>query len=197
MQVVDWGEVPYKEAVEKQLDLVEQVAKGQSPNTLVFCTHPPVVTTGRATEEGDVFNWKGELIESSRGGRATYHGPNQIVAYPIFQLKEHDLHKYLRGLEKAIGDTLKEFGLESEVHDTGVWVNDKKIASIGIAVKKWVTYHGIALNIYSDPEAFQGINPCGFKPHMMTSLEEVIGKRMDVEQIKEILAQAVQSTVSL
>ena len=193
MDIEDWGLIPYQEALTRQLEKVENVAAGGS-DTLIFCSHPPVVTLGRGTQPGDVQSWTGEKIEISRGGRATYHGPSQIVIYPILNLNikrktlpERDLHSYLRILEDTIVQTLKEFGLNSEVRSvqsgaegpslTGVWVSepngtDKKIASIGIAVKKWVTYHGIALNLKRDPTAFVGIRPCGFSTDVMTSVEE-------------------------
>jgi lipoate-protein ligase B len=189
MQINDWHTIAYKDAVEKQLALIDVVADG-GEEVICFCKHPPIVTLGRATQAADVFGWKGETFESSRGGRATYHGPSQIIVYPIIDLKrEHknlkikDIAGYMRILENSVIDTLKEFGIASEARTlkqndgsdslTGVWVADKKIASIGIAVKKWITYHGVALNVLNDPLAFSGINPCGFKSSIMTSVEEV------------------------
>ena len=192
--VEDWGLVGYQQALEKQLDLVDRVASGESPDMLVICTHPPVVTLGRGTQPEDVFGWKGELIETSRGGRATYHGPNQIVMYPILNLNKNrksfasrDLHGYLRALEAALVAALQNDLPEVEARTvkpvdggpslTGVWVGERKVASIGVAVKKWVTYHGVALNVSADENAFQGINPCGFQTSIMTSFEEEVKKR--------------------
>lgn len=197
MKLLDWGLVDYQQALEQQLKLLEQVSTGEKKETLIYCTHSPVVTLGRAATNADVAGWEGSTYEISRGGKATYHGPNQLVVYPILDLKRsdrknlpaNDLHAYLRGFEQAIVETLKTYGVEatttpskevSSVDEnpqwTGVWVEDKKIASIGIAVKKWITYHGAAINIEKDPKAFQGINPCGFSSKVMTSLEEVIGE---------------------
>lgn len=187
MQVQDLGLISYQDALLHQQECVEKVASGAEDIFLV-CRHEPVVTLGRGTKSGDVFGWPGPVIETSRGGRATYHGPSQIVVYPILNLtrdRKHlvsrDVHAYLRALEDIIVQTLREFGVEAEARTviaeagdlslTGVWVRDGKMASIGIAIKKWVTYHGLALNVEDDPEAFMGINPCGFKREAMTCLE--------------------------
>lgn len=219
MEVTRWGVIPYQEATRRQLERVESlISSRESPETsaseecLIFCSHPPVVTAGRGTRAEDVFGWKGELVESSRGGRATYHGPSQIVVYPILNLDQNrksfsarDLHGYLRFLEQALVDTLKEFQISAEARTvkvdagepslTGVWVGERKVASIGIAIKKWVTYHGLALNIDQDVSAFSGIHPCGLRSNVMTSMEEVMGNgfpknqrqafRSDVEKTLE------------
>lgn len=195
----DWGLIPYKEALEKQLQLVNSTYQNQSPGTIVFCTHPPVVTCGRATSKEDLLDWTGEIIEISRGGRATYHGPSQLVVYPIINLKLASSHRpagevvgFLRQLENSIVLTLQDFDIqaigrslqkkvdkESKTDETGVWVEgisdnilDRKVASLGIAVKQWVTYHGAAINIKKDPLAFTGIRACGFQTPVMISLEE-------------------------
>jgi lipoyl(octanoyl) transferase len=204
LKIIDLGLIHYNEASSLQLAAVEEVlaarAAGFGADTLFFCSHKPVVTAGRGTRDGDIFGWSGEVIETSRGGRATYHGPSQIVIYPIFDLSvqreslvANDLHGYLRILESTVVATLREFGVASEARTikfedgapslTGVWVGDKKIASIGIAVKKWVTYHGVAINMSEDSNAFQGINPCGFKSEIMTSVEAVTGRPLDDEFI--------------
>ncbi len=202
MKFVDWGLIDYRKAAQRQLDLVEQIASARSAengassglnDTLVFCAHPAVVTLGRATKSEDLLGWSGETVEVSRGGRATYHGPSQIVVYPILDMnlnrsgfRARDLHGYMRTLEQSIVETLGEFGIasaggvaasEDEVSRTGVWISngDKKIASIGIACKKWVTYHGLALNVAHDPDAFAGIQPCGMNSSIMTSMEQALG----------------------
>jgi len=191
MKIIDLGLTDYNKALEIQLQTVDEVMAG-GEDTLLFCSHHPVVTLGRAfknKDQGEV-TWQGEVVETSRGGKATYHGPGQIVVYPIIDLnkkrqnlKSRDLHAYLRALEDSLIESLKEFGLSaemketpknSEVQMTGVWVGEQKIASIGVAVKKWVTYHGAALNFNIDPEAFQGIIPCGFSKNIMTSVEELL-----------------------
>lgn len=183
IDVQDWGVVDYETAVQRQLELVDALAR----DTLVFCTHPPVVTLGRATTPDDLIGWDGNTIETARGGRATYHGPSQLVIYPIIDLRvrradlpEKDIHAYLRVLEQTTVKALHDVGLSNaearttqagEISLTGVWIGDKKIASIGIAVRKWISYHGIAINVEDDPSAFRGIRPCGFSSDVMTSVE--------------------------
>ncbi len=200
----DWGEVEYAEACERQLRLVDEVASG-AEDRLVFCTHPPVVTKGRSTTKEDITTWTGPTIESSRGGRATYHGPSQIVIYPILKLSDHDLHKYLRLLEETTALALREMGLpaerqetpKGEISRTGVWVGPRKIASVGIAVRQWVTYHGVAINVFDDPSAHQGIKPCGFTPETMTSVEKELGRSVEKAEIKALLKRVFEAQLSL
>jgi lipoyl(octanoyl) transferase len=196
--IEDWGLIPYREAFAKQDQYVREVIAGERKETLVFCSHPPIVTLGRGTKEGDVFSWAGDTFEVNRGGRATYHGPSQLVMYPIISLdnsnslyapkktRPRDLHEYLRVLEESVVVLLRDFSVQGEGHSlqtqvgkeepeeaTGVWVSGRKIASIGVAVRKWVTSHGVALNLNHDGGAFQGMHPCGFKTNQMTDLESV------------------------
>jgi lipoate-protein ligase B len=182
MNFVDWGLIPYQEALQKQMEFVHLIADSLEQECIIFCKHPPVVTLGRATQPGDLLGWSGEIVEVQRGGRATYHGPSQVVAYPTLDLNKRgrDLHKFLRTIENTVIESLKPFGVESHISEgnTGVWIGKKKIASIGIAVKKWVSYHGVAINIDHDPEAFQGLKPCGFNTETMVSLEELTGKKI-------------------
>lgn len=222
----DWGLISYEEALEKQLKYVEKLdaalTNGENhPGFLVFCSHPAVVTTGRQTQSSDIFSWQGPIIEVSRGGRATYHGPSQIVVYPIISLKNprgkkaesdeprgvQDVRGYLRSFEAAIVKTLKVYeitaegktpqkmpGQNVETDETGVWIGHQKIASLGIAVKKWITYHGAAINFFNDPAAFTGINPCGFKTETMISVEKVLGEgKIDPAEFKEILKNNLES----
>jgi lipoyl(octanoyl) transferase len=208
LQTEDWGLIDYSLAFERQNALVEQVYKGESPETLVFCSHPPVVTLGRATREGDVFGWRGSTVEVNRGGRATYHGPNQLVAYPILDLSSRgrDLHLYMRQLEDAMIATLTEFGIHSAgrsmqtqvgdsglIEATGVWIGTRKIASIGIGVRHWISFHGLALNVHHDPSAFQGMNPCGFTTSTMTSMEEVAGRKFLISEVRDTLQRELRS----
>ena len=198
----DWGLIDYETALKKQIEYVEIVFTSENhPGFLIFCTHPAVVTVGRQTAPNDLFAWSGKVIEVSRGGRATYHGPSQIVAYPIVNIKHarkdrgpQEVRGFLRALENAIVLTLKKYSIsahgktteksESALEDTGVWVVDKKVASCGIAVKKWITFHGAAINFSEDPMAFFGINPCGYKSETMTSLEKLLNHKIDIEQFK-------------
>lgn len=207
MKFEDWGLISYDEAMNKQLEYVEKLdlllSSGEPhPGFLIFCSHPAVVTTGRQTQASDIFAWQGPVIEVSRGGRATYHGPSQIVVYPIISLKNRrgkkadsdeprevqDVRGFLRTFEAAIVKTLNEFDIKAEgktpqkmpgqtveSDETGVWIGNQKIASLGIAVKKWISYHGAAINFFNDPTAFTGINPCGFKTETMISVEKILG----------------------
>ncbi|MBX3020828.1 MAG: lipoyl(octanoyl) transferase LipB [Bdellovibrionales bacterium] len=210
MRIDDWGLVEYQSAVDRQLAAVDDVAGG-GEERLIFCTHPPVVTLGRATPSEDLIGWQGSTVESSRGGRATYHGPNQIVIYPILDLRRargfgipaRDIHAYLRGLESATVMALRELGMTraearttqvGEISLTGVWIGERKIASMGIAVRKWVTYHGVAINIIDDPKAFVGIRPCGFAADVMTSAEKELGRPLVIEDCKRLFASVFGST---
>ena len=197
LEFQDWGLIDYEQALLKQVELVETTANTGSSGVIIFCTHPPVVTRGRKTQTGDVFSWDGKQIEVSRGGRATYHGPSQLVVYPILNLDLHsstrphrDVIWVLRSLEQAIAKTLATYRLvahgkeTTSLEDTGVWVNDKKIASVGIAVKRWVSFHGAAINLDHDPAAFRGMNPCGYSASVMTDLESLIGQKVDREEFK-------------
>ncbi len=210
--VENWGEISYREAISRQEEYVDQVSRELRRETLVFCSHPPVVTLGRGTKPGDVFGWSGETIEVSRGGRATYHGPTQVVVYPILDLNSRgrDLHKFMRNLEDAIIDVLRSFGISAvanalQTEDgadeaapaTGVWIGSKKIASIGIAARRWVSYHGLALNVGFDPHAFEGVKPCGFAPGSVVSMEEVLGSRPARETVESRLEIALLSRLSL
>ena len=195
--VINLGLANYNDALAEQMRCVQEVQQDPQKRFLIICSHPPVVTLGRASEPEDLQGWNGETLEVSRGGRATYHGPSQLVVYPILSLEQslwrfpnlapRDLHSYLQFLEQRTVEFLKPFqvqaqggfSLDKKDDDgirTGVWVGDKKIASIGIAVKRWVSYHGIAINITKDPLAFQGMSPCGFTASTMISLEEVTGQ---------------------
>lgn len=211
----DWGLINYEQALQKQLDYVEKLnadlEKGlHNTGFLIFCTHPAVVTTGRQTRPDDIFSWQGPVVEISRGGQATYHGPSQIVVYPIINLKEprndrgpQEIRGYLRDFETAIVNTLKEYSVNAfgrsreNTDDTGVWIETeqgiKKIASLGIAVKKWTTFHGAAINLIDDESAFVGINPCGYKSDVMISLEKLLNQKIDIDAFKAKLQKHLSS----
>lgn len=210
--IENWGLVPYREALTRQEEYLDQVGRELRRETIVFCSHPPVVTLGRGTKPGDVFGWPGEAVEVSRGGRATYHGPNQVVAYPILDLNSRgrDLHSYMRNLEAAVLEVLASFGISAEanalqVEDgaeeaspaTGVWIQSKKIASIGIGVRRWISYHGLALNVEYDPQAFIGMKPCGFAPGSVISMEEVLGEKPARVTVEARLETALLKRLSL
>ncbi len=214
MEIQDWGLIDYFESNTRQLELVERVHSMDLPGIIVFCTHPEIVTLGRSTEDGDVFSWDGPIAEISRGGRATYHGPSQLVIYPIINLKhasrpaneQQNVAGHLRKLENGIIEWLKSLDINAEgktldlenrkpqhdykghpVEETGVWVHGQKVASLGIAVKKWITYHGAAINLFADSKAFRGMYPCGFSQSVMTNVETLILKKPDIAAAKTFL----------
>ena len=195
--VVDLGTASYRDVWAKQLALVEQRHIEQAPDTLLIVEHPHVFTLGRRREAagnvlapGDV-----EVIEIERGGDVTYHGPGQIVAYPIIALGdgERDLHRFLRNLEQAVIATCSQFGIaaDRELGKTGVWCGPperrRKLCSMGIACRKWVTFHGLALNVTTDLAYFGRINPCGFESKVMTSMVEQLGT-IELAAVKSALA---------
>ncbi len=213
MQVLDWGLIDYREALHKQEELVEKVADQKSSGLLAFCTHPEVVTLGRKTETGDVFDFHGPVYEISRGGRATYHGPSQLVIYPILNLEAPSAHRplrdigwFLRNLENSIIETLKGYHINSvgksvqkkdsgpSSEETGVWVENRKIASLGIGIRRWTTYHGAAINLDQDPSAFQGLKPCGFNSSVMVSVQELTGQKPDRALFQKQLEQNLLSS---
>ena len=183
LNVRQLGRISYAEAHALQTDLVAKRANGELPDQLLLCEHEPLVTIGRSPRSE-----KRAELEAVLGGEATWHGPGQLVAYPIRLLPEgrRDLHAYLRDLESVVIDTLGDFGVQGrrEPGFTGVWVGAQKIASIGIAVRRWVTWHGLALNLDNDIQAFGGFHPCGLDASVMTRLidcVEVMPSRLEVE----------------
>lgn len=169
---------------------------GTVPDTLLLVEHPDVITLGRSARPDNVLAAGNiPVFAIERGGDVTYHGPGQIVAYPIVQLheEERDLHRYLRGLEEAILRALADFGIAGMRRPgwTGVWTANqdapKKLASIGIAVRRWVTMHGLALNVTTDLGRFAAINPCGFDASVMTSMARELGKDVAVADVKQSL----------
>lgn len=206
--VQDWGLIAYDEALRRQEELVQQVADQKSAGVLIVCRHSPTVTLGRKSTSEDLTGWSGPVFEIARGGRATYHGPSQIVMYPIWNLDfprpglpGRDLHWYLRSLEEVMIRAVAEYGVIAQgrslqektpgqtdaTEETGVWVGRQKLASIGIGVRRWVTFHGLALNVLDDPQAFQGIRPCGFTTNVMTSLEALLQRPVDITEVQQKL----------
>jgi lipoyl(octanoyl) transferase len=182
LEVLDLGHRPYADVLELQRDLCRQRMAGErARDLLLLVEHEPVVTLGRGTRPASLPLAPAELerrgfvvAEVERGGDVTYHGPGQLVGYPILDLREHreDLHWYLRQLEAALIGALAALGVEAERSAglTGVWTRGRKIASLGIHVKQWVTFHGFALNVSTDLRAFDAIVPCGIAGVVMTSV---------------------------
>jgi len=187
--LLDLGHWDYMDVWLLQRQLVEIRADGKIPDTLILVEHPSVLTVGRRGNAANILSKELPVYEIERGGDVTYHGPGQLVGYPIINLEERgqDVHRYLRDLEEVLIRAMREFGLSTTRHEghAGVWINDKKLASIGVAVKRWTTYHGFALNVTTDLKYFQLIRPCGLDSSAITSMQELLGKRFDLEIVKE------------
>jgi lipoyl(octanoyl) transferase len=191
--VLNLGLVPYREAWDLQRTLARDVAEGSRPDTIVFLEHPPTVTLGRRTDENELHipaDTDVEVVETDRGGKSTFHGPGQLVCYPIFDLTRHgqDVKRYCRDLEEALIRTLSPLGLDATRIDglTGIWMNDppRKIASIGIHIAKWVTTHGYALNVDLDPAPFtQWITACGIEDALFTTVADELGRPVAVGEV--------------
>jgi lipoyl(octanoyl) transferase len=190
------GLTPYAEAWDLQKDLVRLRKNDEIPDTFVLCEHPPVFTVGRAAKDagnlgaGEEYlrSLGAEVFWSDRGGDATFHGPGQIVGYPILRLKVRDTHAYLRGLEDVIIRVLEDYGLEGWHHPeyTGVWVADHKIAAIGVKFSSgWITSHGFALNVKTDLTWFDRITPCGIKEFGVTSLNRELDREISLVEVEE------------
>ena len=199
LKVEDWGRTRYADAFERQKALVDQRRNNLAPDTLVLTEHEPVYTMGMRKgaeqhliwQEAELAKQGIEVYQSNRGGDITYHGPGQLVGYPIVSLQQRrDLHAYLRDLEEVVIRTLKIFDLESGRREgkTGIWLEDRKICAIGVAVRTWVTYHGFALNVNPNLEHFSGIVPCGITDGTVTSMERELGSQIDLETVKSRLA---------
>ncbi len=199
----DWGLIDYQIAWDKQKQLVIDVQKGKE-STLVFCEHPSVITIGKnGTEENltqtkDFYQIKGiDVIWNNRGGDVTLHNSKQLVAYPIFNLTnfKQDLHWFLRTLEECVIETISHYGLKGERFEgyTGVWLEQqRKICAMGLHCSRWVTSHGLALNVSNDLSEFEFIIPCGIKEKQVTSISAEIGTYIDVEEVKKQLLNAFQ-----
>lgn len=201
-KVLNLGLTDYKEALNIQLNLVSKRIEDSIPDVLILLEHPPTITIGRSGNlsnllvSEDYLKHKGIHFEQiSRGGDITFHGPGQIVGYPIMDLNhlEKDIHKYLRSIEDLIIDTLKIYTIYSSGFKgiTGVWTGGKKIASIGVGVKRWITYHGFALNVINDLEYFDMIIPCGLNKVRMTNIiSETESQDITIEKVNEVIIES-------
>ena len=196
---IDWGRTDYTAAWRQQDDLVARRNAGLLGDTLVFTEHAPVFTLGVRRGAGENLLWDAAelqrrgigVVQTNRGGDITYHGPGQIVGYPIVSLvPRKDLHAYLRFIEQVLINTVGTFGLAADrrAGKTGIWLGPRKIAAIGVAVKKWTTYHGFALNVNPDLTPFSGIVPCGITDGTGTSLQAELGHELDLAEVKRVLA---------
>lgn len=200
MEIEDWGLLEYGEAFLRQKALVEERIAGSTSDLLILVEHPPVVTIGRSGSlvedlriSKKALAQKGAaLYQVDRGGMATFHGPGQLVAYPIVELQTKDLHSFLQTLQKTLASVVRNYGLNPEFRNgtPGLWVRSAKVASIGVAVRKWVTYHGVALNVNTNPQWFNWIVPCGHPNEKITSMERELGYSLDLAQVKALFIKA-------
>jgi lipoyl(octanoyl) transferase len=205
--LMNLGRVPYGEAWELQRSLAAAISQGAMPETVILLEHPPVVTLGRRTAEDELHVPEGsavEIVETDRGGKSTYHGPGQLVAYPILDLKRHgkDVKRYVRDLEQALIDTLAAFELAGARIEglTGVWLESppRKIASIGVHISRWITTHGYALNVDLDPAPFTDwITACGLEDAMFTTIEREARRTVTVDEVRPLAAAALGEVFDL
>ncbi len=201
----DYQETLFKNTVDQKIRMRNGEETGSTKNYLLFCEHPHVYTLGKSGDASNLLLNEQQLEEHharfykiNRGGDITYHGPGQLVVYPIFDLAQffEDIHKYMRYLEEAVILTLKEFGIESGRVEglTGVWVDGdkptaRKICAMGVKSSRWVTMHGIGFNVNSDLRYFSHIIPCGIDDKAVTSMEYELGKKVDFDAVAEVLKQ--------
>lgn len=192
------GRVAYQAAWDYQRELHAKRLAGEIPDTLVLLEHPPVYTFGKNSDESNLLNPRdAEVIQSDRGGDITWHGPGQLVGYPIFNLEEHrkSVSWYMRNLEEVIIRTLQSFGIESARVDglTGVWLGNEKICAMGVRLSRWVTMHGFALNTEPDMSYFQGMIPCGIQEKGVTSMARVLDRSIGFDEVIPPLLEAFKS----
>ena len=192
IKIIDLGFLDYKNSWNYQKELQKKVLIGDCSDSIIFVEHDSVYTFGKNSDKSNLLvskDSKIKIYETERGGEITYHGPGQIVCYPILNLKnfKQSVTWYMRALEEVIIETLKLFNIKATRKDglTGVWVKDEKLGAQGVRMTKWVTMHGFALNVNTDLRFFNDIIPCGIKDFGVTSIEKIIGKEQDLSLVKE------------
>ncbi|MGB2601084.1 MAG: lipoyl(octanoyl) transferase LipB [Candidatus Omnitrophota bacterium] len=206
MDIVDLGIVGYEEALSVQQDLLRKRIAGSVPDTLVMLEHKPVVTLGRIDDGRGIIDRSFfednniPVISTGRGGQITCHMPGQLVIYPIVDLaeKKKDVSFYIDLLEAAASAALEQLGVSTLCNEErrGVWAGGRKIAFIGIAVKRWVTYHGIAININNDLESFMHMHPCGESDIRVTSAREQLGRGLEMAEVKRVFADRLENSLT-
>jgi lipoate-protein ligase B len=189
----------YGEALQLQKELTAKRTKGEIPDTLVLVEHDHVITLGRKTTPANFKPQDIPVFQVERGGDATYHGPGQLVGYPIILLSDHDVRRHVRNIEDSISRTVSGYGIEGERVEghPGIWVRGKKLASIGVAITDWVTYHGFALNVNTDLSYFELIRPCGLDPNTMTSMAKISGRKLPLDEVKARFAKEYSAVTGL
>jgi len=199
--LLDLGLRDYADVWSLQRKLIELRAKKAVPDTLILVEHPHVFTVGKAVP-GEVPTQIGgvPVYRIERGGQWTYHGPAQLVGYPILDLdaRQRDIHLFLRNIEETLIRAIAKFGITGgRGEQTGVWVGNKKVASIGAAIRNWISFHGFALNVNTDLNYFHMITPCGFSASTMTSMKALLGKEMDFDAVKGEVRKRFEEVFSL
>ena len=196
IDILDLGARPYKEVWDLQKELVEKRRNGQINDTLILAEHEPVYTLGKNADKNHILQHPPKDVKTyhmERGGDVTYHGPGQLVGYPILDLHNYkkSISWYMRALEQFIIDTLAEFSVTAERKDglTGVWVGDEKIAALGVRVTRWITMHGFALNVTPDLTYYSGIIPCGIFEYGVTSMARLLTDEVTVDSVKQVLIE--------
>ncbi len=196
LDFIDLGTAKFAETWDLQKSLLASRVENRITDTLLFVEHPNVYTIGKAGSNSNIIadtefisQNEIEIFEIDRGGDVTFHGPGQIIGYPIINLAnwEKDIHKYLRAIEEAIINVCKEYDINATRNPeyTGVWVGENKICAIGVKVSRWVTMHGFAFNVNTNLNLFNGIIPCGIKDKGVTSLEKEIGRKINIDVVKK------------
>ncbi len=195
-KVIDLGRIAYDKAYELQMKYFEKRLNNEVPDILFLLEHDPVITLGKGGDKTHLLLDEEELKEkgiqfypTTRGGDITYHGPGQLVGYPIFDLRNHGkkVSQTVRKYEKALIKALAEFGISAGILEgfPGVWIGNKKIAALGLAIRKWITFHGFALNVNNDLTPFSYIIPCGLQGKGVTSMKEELGHEVDMDLVKK------------
>ena len=196
IDILNLGVKPYKEVWDLQKELVEKRRNSQINDTLILVEHEPVYTLGKNADENHILQHSPQDVKTyhiERGGDVTFHGPGQLVGYPILDLHNYkkSISWYMRSLEQLIIDTLAEYGITAErkVGLTGVWVGDEKIAALGVRVTRWVTMHGFALNVTPDLIYYSSIIPCGIFEYGVTSMAKLLTDEVAVDSVKQVLIE--------
>ena len=209
MDVRRIGTIGYQEALDLQADLVEQRRRGDIADTLLLLEHPPVITLGVKTRnnrtnilasDAQLADAGVAVFQTGRGGDVTYHGPGQLVGYPILDLNPHrrDVHKYVRDIEQALIDAVAMLGVSAERAEglTGIWVGGEKLAAIGVRISRWITSHGFALNVSTNLSHFDLIVPCGIQDRGVTALERLLGRPVPMAEVESAVETALSRVFS-
>ena len=203
INILDLGRMSYNSAWDIQKNYHQKVLTGKEQDTLILVEHEPVYTLGKNANDNHLLQSASEEIKVyriERGGDITFHGPGQIVVYPIFDLNRFvkSVSWYMRTLEKIIIDTLSDFEIKAELKNglTGVWVGDEKIGAQGVRISRWVTMHGLALNVNTDLRYFDGIIPCGIFDYGVTSMEKLMGRKQDINKVKNTIIKYFNNILS-